>query len=131
MRKVDSATIRSICDIVFVICAVTVFAAFFMPWAGDCSGFELARLTSGWQSGQYWALLAFIAVATVFFFFRFRYVQIVFVLLGLLNLGLLYFTRLKDIGLEFRYGFWLTVAAYVTAVLTAVAAVGLKDEDGD
>ena len=121
--KITKDTYKTVFDVVYTACALAVLIAFFLPWQGDCSGFDFVRYSSDIVYLQYLAVLACIMVGLVFLFFRYRYAQVAAVFLGFLNLVHIYIFRFDGSPEGMRYGWWITVMAYIVAAVVSVGAL--------
>ncbi len=123
--KIKKTTFKTAFDVIYTGCALAVLVAFFLPWQGDCSGFDFVRYSSETVYLQYLAVLAFVMVGLVFMFFRYRYAQVAAAFLGFLNLVHIYVFRFGGAPDGMRYGWWITVGAYIVATIVGIGALVL------
>jgi hypothetical protein len=121
--KIKKNAFKITFDVVYAGCALAVLVAFFLPWQGDCSGLDFVRYSSDVVYLQYLAVLAFVMVGLVFMFFRYRYAQVAAAFLGFLNLVHIYLFRFGGTPDVLRYGWWITVVAYIAATVVSVGAL--------
>jgi hypothetical protein len=121
--NISKDTFKTVFDVLYAGCALAVLVAFFLPWQGDCSGLDFVRYSDDVAYIQYLAVLAFIMVGLVFVFFRYRYAQVTAAFLGFLNLVHVYLFRFGGTPDDMRYGWWITVFAYVAATVVSVGAL--------
>ncbi|MCP4230507.1 MAG: hypothetical protein GY771_10230 [bacterium] len=123
--KIRKNTFKTVFDVIYTGCALAVLVAFFLPWQGDCSGFDFVRYSSDIAYLHYLAVLAFIMVGLVFVFFRYRYAQVAAAFLGFLNLVHVYLFRFGGAPEGMRYGWWITVVAYIAATVVSIGSLVL------